>query len=129
VQGSAWEPTADGPLAPPAVSLLKGETRDVTGNAVVFGYLPEDGTGVDTTSAREQQRGPEDDPHRSANRYFKRTRYGNTRPLLDPAGRPLHHLTHQQIGCSRPSSSWLRSTICDHDTRRPCEAQTWEERQ
>ena len=58
----------------------------------------EDGTGVDRTRAHERNRGPLDDPRRTANRYLKRIRYGNRKPLLHPdTGRRPRFLTADQV--------------------------------
>jgi RHS repeat-associated protein len=53
---------------------------DDRGNAIVYDYAAEDGSGVDPAAASERSR------VRGANRYLKRIRYGNRVPLLvDPA--------------------------------------------
>jgi hypothetical protein len=70
-------------------SWLICETRDDKGNAVVYGYHVEDGTGVDLSRTHECNRGGHDDPGRSANRYIKRIRYGNRTPLLDKDGQSV----------------------------------------
>ncbi len=48
------------------------ETRDDKGNAVLYDYKREDGSGVDVTRACERNRGDRDDRRRTANRYLKR---------------------------------------------------------
>lgn len=50
------------------------ESRDDRGNAAVYEYRPDDGTGVDLTRAHERNR---TESVRSVNRYPKRIRYGN----------------------------------------------------
>ena len=53
-----------------------------TGNAIVYDYVTEDARGVDWARPSEQRR------VREANRYPKRIRYGNRRPLLLDPDRP-----------------------------------------
>lgn len=67
------------------------ERRDDKGNAIIYDYRPEDGTGLNLTQAHEQQRGGASDRSRTANRYLDRVRYGNATTLLDPTTlrRPL----------------------------------------
>jgi RHS repeat-associated protein len=62
------------------LSWLACHSYDDRGNAVVYEYVAEDDAGIDLAAAAEQGR------LRSANRYLKRIRYGNRRPLLlDPS--------------------------------------------
>ncbi|HKM53948.1 MAG TPA: SpvB/TcaC N-terminal domain-containing protein, partial [Isosphaeraceae bacterium] len=61
-------------------SWLISESYDDKGNAIIYEYAAENDHGVDLTAANERNR------VRTANRYLKRIRYGNRRPLLlDPA--------------------------------------------
>ena len=61
-------------------SWLICASYDDKGNAIVYDYVAENGDNVDLALASEQNRS------RTANRYLKRIRYGNRRPiLLDPA--------------------------------------------
>jgi len=70
------------PAAPQRVfSWLICRTQDDRGNAVIYRYAGEDGTGVDLTQAHERHRGAAD---RTANRYLKRIRYGNRVPAATP---------------------------------------------
>ena len=93
-------------------SWLICETRDDKGNAVVYRYKEEDGTGVDLAQANERNR------LRSANRYLKRIRYGNRMPLLDNAGHRPPFLTQGQLD----SAGWMFDVVFDygeHDATAP----------
>jgi hypothetical protein len=57
-------------------SWLIAESYDDKGNAIAYEYVAEDDRGVDLMRASEARR------VRTANRYLKRIRYGNRRPLL-----------------------------------------------
>ncbi|KAF3915172.1 hypothetical protein ABW20_dc0105172 [Dactylellina cionopaga] len=75
------------PEAPERVfSWLISDCRDWKGNAIVFNYKVENGQGVDTTLEHEKSRGKVDDPRRTANRYTKSIKYGNTKSFLDNQG-------------------------------------------
>lgn len=94
------------------------ETRDDKGNAAVYEYKPEDGTGVDRTRAHERNRGGLDDLRRRANRYLKHIRYGNRVPLLDGSGQRPLLLTPAQI----ESAGWMFEVVFDygeHDAEAP----------
>lgn len=54
-------------------SWLISQSYDDKGNAIVYDYVAEDGANVDVAQAHEGNR-----TSRSANRYLKRIRYGNT---------------------------------------------------
>jgi len=56
---------------------LLSESFDDKGNASIHEYIPEDGRNVDTALASESNRR---ESSRSANRYLKRVKYGNTVP-------------------------------------------------
>ncbi|MBA3242865.1 MAG: VCBS repeat-containing protein, partial [Acidobacteria bacterium] len=94
------------------------ETRDDKGNAILYEYKPEDGTRVDLSRAHESNRGDLNDPRRTANRYFKRVRYGNRTPLLDNAGQRPRFLTAAQV----QNAGWMFETVFDygeHDADAP----------
>ena len=55
------------------------ESYDDKGNVVVYGYEPENSTGIDLSQVHEANRTV---ASRSANRYVKRIRYGNRVPFL-----------------------------------------------
>ncbi len=91
-------------------SWLISETRDDKGNAVLYGYKPEDGAGVDLTRAHQRNRGDLNDLRRAANRYLKRIRYGNRQPLLDNAGQRPRFLTAAQI----QNAGWVFEVVFDY---------------
>ncbi|MER5710341.1 SpvB/TcaC N-terminal domain-containing protein [Streptomyces sp. NPDC002122] len=98
-------------------SWLICESRDDKGNAVLFRYKPEDGTGVDLAAPQERNRGPRDDVRRTANRYVKRVLYGNRRPALDAAGERPHFLDPAVA-----DGGWMFEVVFDygdHDTDVP----------
>lgn len=61
-------------------SWLICRSQDDRGNAVIYRYAEEDGTGVDLTQAHERHRSAAD---RTAARYLKQIRYGNRTSALD----------------------------------------------
>jgi RHS repeat-associated protein len=80
---------------------------DDRGNAIVYDYAAEDGSGVDPAAANERAR------VRGANRYLKRIRYGNRVPLLlDPAvpGMRASHLPPPD----HDSAGWLFELVLDY---------------
>lgn len=109
-------------------SWLISETRDDKGNAVVFDYQAEDGTGLDLTQAHEQQRGGANGPSRLANRYIHRIRYGNAKTLLDLATAPrTEPLSQQSIDATR----WMFELAFDYgkpDPVRPSVVGPWTRR-
>ncbi len=99
-------------------SWLICETRDDQGNAVIYEYKAEDGTGVDLTQTHEHNRGDRDDPHRTASRYLKRIRYGNRVPLIDDEEHRLPFLVDTQI----QNADWMFEVVFDfgeHDADAP----------
>src|SRR5688572_524974 len=102
------------------------ETRDDKGNAVLYGYKPEDGAGVDLTRACERNRGDRNDSRRATNRYLKRIRYGNRVPLLDNGGRRPRLLTVAQT----QNAGWMFEVVFDYgehdpDSPTPDDAGQW----
>lgn len=89
---------------------LISETRDDKGNAILYEYKPEDGTGVNWSQAHERNRGEADDPRRAVNRYLKRIRYANQETLLNANGRRPSFLTELQIH----NTQWLFEVIFDY---------------
>ena len=99
-------------------SWLICETRDEKGNATVYEYKAEDGSGVDVTQAHERNRGPVGGKGRTANRYLKRIRYGNRRSMLDGAGRRPSFLGPAQV----QQGDWMFEVVLDygeHDAAAP----------
>ncbi|NDU72381.1 toxin [Actinomadura sp. DSM 109109] len=109
---------------------LLRETRDDKGNGVVYEYRQDDGAGVDLSRAHESNRGPLDDPRRTANRYIKRIRYGNRTPLLDEDGHRPAVLTDAQV----ENAGWMFDVVFDygeHDAAapRPDDGGPWHHRE
>ncbi|HVG22229.1 MAG TPA: SpvB/TcaC N-terminal domain-containing protein [Blastocatellia bacterium] len=99
-------------------SWLICETRDDKGSVILYDYKPDDGAGVDLTHTCERNRGDHDDPRRKTNRYLKRIRYGNGKPLLDNAGRRPDLLTEGML----QNADWMFQVVFDygeHDTDNP----------
>ena len=115
------------PAAPNHIfTWLISETRDDKGNAVIYEYKKEDGTGVDLTHAHERNRGSRDDLHRKTNRYLKRILYGNCTSLPDDLGKRPPFLIEEKI----QSTDWMFETVFDygeHDEEYPTpdETQEW----
>jgi len=99
------------PIDPSRVfSWLICETRDDKGNAVIYEYTPEDGTGVDLTQAHEHNRGDGNSPLRQVNRYIKHIRYGNRNSLLTAEGRRPRFLTEAAL----QNASWMFEVVFDY---------------
>jgi RHS repeat-associated protein len=95
-------------------SWLICDAFDDRGNIVVYDYLPEDSTNVDTSAAHEGHRAASD---RAANRYLKRIRYGNRTPRVD--GEDSHART-----------DWMFEAVLDYgdhdpDAPTPTAARPW----
>lgn len=102
-------------------SWLICETRDDKGNAILYDYKAEDSAGVNLALAHERNRGSNNDPRRSANRYLKRIRYGNRKPLLDASGDRPYFLQQDEID----RSGWMFEAVFDygeHDLHIPLPA-------
>lgn len=105
------------------------EMRDDRGNAVVYAYKAEDGTGADRHAPHQRHRGGRDAAARAANRYLKSVRYGNRVPLLDGDGQRPRTLTAQQ----EQNAGWMFEVVLDygeHDRHapRPDNAGDWDHR-
>jgi hypothetical protein len=96
-------------------SWLICETRDDKGNAVLYEYKLEDGAGVDVTRVHERNRGDQEDPRRTANRYLKHIRYGNRVPLLNSAGHRPRFLTKTEI----QDAGWMFEVVFDYGEHDP----------
>ncbi|MDU9050019.1 MAG: SpvB/TcaC N-terminal domain-containing protein [Candidatus Electrothrix sp. Rat3] len=94
-------------------SWLIAETRDDRGNAVIYEYKAEDSEGVDLNQAHERNRGDQKNDSRTANRYPKYIRYGNTLPLLNPEGkRPL--FLSDLSGTQIEKTAWMFEAVFDY---------------
>ena len=96
------------PVCPDRVfSWLICQSYDDRGNAIVYDYAAENDHGVDLSCANERNR------TRTANRYLKRIRYGNRRPLLEvarPGDRnPLTLQPHLE------TADWMFEAVLDYD--------------
>ena len=88
-------------------SWLICESYDDKGNVMVYGYQPEDSIGIDRSHANEANR---TESSRSANRYLKRVRYGNSQPYFpDPASGIVPPLP----------ADWLFEVVCDYGEHDP----------
>ena len=104
--------TADSRIFDPAdparvFSWLICVTYDDTGNAARYEYVPEDSAGVDVALPSERNRTARS---RSANRYLKRIRYGNTEPWRPDIG-PIAAGAHLGGG-------WLFEAVFDYGDHR-----------
>lgn len=111
-------------------SWLICETRDDRGNGILYRYKPEDGAGVDLSLASERNRGPRDDPRRTANRYIKRIHYGNRASLLDAAGQRPRFLDPRSVESQLASGNWMFEVVFDYgehssDPPAPRESGDW----
>jgi DNA-binding transcriptional ArsR family regulator len=88
-------------------SWLICRSYDDAGNAIVYDYVAEDARGVDLERPSEHRR------VREANRYPKRIRYGNRRPLLldpeRPGFRPSHLEPHDL-----EAAGWMFEAVFDY---------------
>src|SRR6185436_16172740 len=91
------------------------ETRDDKGNAVIYRYKEEDGTEVDLTNAHERNRGSREDVRRKVNRYIKRIRYGNRKPLLGNAGHRPQFVDQPQL----ENADWMFEVVFDYRDHDP----------
>ena len=83
-------------------SWLICESYDDKGNVMAYGYQPEDSIGVDRSQVNEANR---TESSRSANRYLKRVRYGNSQPYVpDPTSGIFPPLP----------ADWLFEVVCDY---------------
>jgi RHS repeat-associated protein len=88
-------------------SWLICETYDDKGNAMLYEYVAEDGKKIDLSKANERNR------LRIANRYVKRIKYGNRRPLLLDITNPSFRKPHTE----KPdfsSVNWLFEVVFDY---------------
>lgn len=95
-------------------SWLLSEQRTDKGQATVYRYRAEDGTGVDLGRASEANRGAADSPARSANRYLKRILYGNRRPLLDANDRRPLFLGPTEIDDEIAADGFMFEVVLDY---------------
>ncbi|MHB0953991.1 MAG: SpvB/TcaC N-terminal domain-containing protein [Allorhizobium sp.] len=128
---SLYGPDAGSRIADPAdprriFTWLISETRDDRGNAVLYNYKQDDGAGIDLGVPCEHNRGAANDPRRATNRYLKKIRYGNRRPLLTAAGSRPVFLADLPAG-QLEATEWMFETVLDygeHDAAAPTPGDT-----
>ena len=88
-------------------SWLVCASYDPAGNAIIYEYVAEDDGGVDLSLPAERHR------TRTANRYLRRIRYGNARPILidpDAASKRPSHLGIDALA----SQQWMFDAVFDY---------------
>ncbi|WP_283234638.1 SpvB/TcaC N-terminal domain-containing protein, partial [Candidatus Protofrankia californiensis] len=110
-------------------SWLICESRDDKGNAISYVHVPDDDAGVDRGRACERHRS---DAVRRTNRYLKRIRYANRRPLLDAEGRRPRFLADLPPA-EAADPRWMFEVVLDygeHDVHNPAPDDTgvWDHR-
>ncbi len=88
-------------------SWLICESYDDKGNAIVYEYVAENEIGVDLERSSEARRS------RTANRYLKRIRYGNRRPLLRDENSPGFRASHLERPCFE-GAEWMFEVVFDY---------------
>lgn len=89
-------------------SWLICESYDDKGNAIVYEYAAENDKEIDLSQANERNR------TRTANRYLKRIRYGNRKPLLLDTSKSGFRKPHtEQTDFS--SAGWMFEVVFDYD--------------
>ena len=88
-------------------SWLICSTVDDKGNAIVYEYAAENAVGVDEQRASERGR------LRTANRYLKRIRYGNRRPVLSDPNLPGLRCPHHQL-TQIDAADWMFEVVFDY---------------
>ena len=88
-------------------SWLICRSYDDTGNAIIYDYVGEDSAGVDLARSSERHR------TREANRYPKRIRYGNRRPLLFDPDRPSFRTSHLEPH-DLDRAQWMFEVVFDY---------------
>jgi RHS repeat-associated protein len=89
-------------------SWLICQSYDDKGNAIVYEYVTENDHGVDLTKANERNR------VRTANRYLKRIRYGNRKPLLLDVTAPGCRRSHVRQP-DFETAGWMFEAVFDYD--------------
>ncbi len=84
------------------------ESYDDKGNGILYEYVAENDSGVDLTLPNEANRS------RTANRYLKRIRYGNRKPLLLDVGLPSFRRSHLDIP-GLATADWMFEAVLDYN--------------
>lgn len=118
-ESKLFDPADPDPAHPSRVfSWLICESFDDKGNVVEYGYKPEDTTGVSSEQTHEANRTP---GQRSAMRYLKRIRYGNTVSRLDSTRWPTNEwlfelvLDYGEHDALAPKPGDTGAWLCRHD--------------
>ncbi len=82
-------------------------TYDDRGNAVIYDYTGENDAGVDAERPDERHR------QRTANRYLRRVRYGNRRPMLLDLDTPSGRRSHLEA-LDAESADWMFEVLFDY---------------
>jgi RHS repeat-associated protein len=88
-------------------SWLICESYDDKGNAILYEYAAENDAGVDLAQPNECNR------VRTANRYLKRIRYGNRRPLLLDVSVPSFRSSHIDLA-GLATADWMFEAVLDY---------------
>ncbi len=110
-------------------SWIISDMSDCKGNAMLYTYKPEDGSGVDGSKSHQGNRGTALDVKRTTNRYLKSVVYGNKTPLLDEQGKRPVFLSKEMV----EKAEWLFEVVFDYgehgqDVPTPQQDQTWAHR-
>jgi RHS repeat-associated protein len=102
---------------------LPCERHDDRGNVVTFGYVAEDGRGVDARAPQERHRTVAD---RVGNRYLKHIRYGNIAPYQPSLAQDGNWTGPEDV----PGQSWMFHVVLDYGDHRqdapvPAPDQEW----
>lgn len=110
-------------------SWLLCETRDDKGNAILYEYKADDGTGVNLNQLHQRNRGDEAGNNRTANRFLKQIHYGNKKTLLVDGKRPIFLSEERRI-----NTEWMFKVVLDYgehdpDTPKPDDDTGWHYRE
>ncbi|KAF5679376.1 RHS repeat-associated core domain-containing protein [Fusarium heterosporum] len=109
--GSAVEHTE-----PKIFSWLLCETYDCHGNTISYVYKAEDDVGIDRNAINEHNRTSDS---RSAQRYIKSVRYGNTAPMMRSSLKDT--AVSGSFLSQLPSTEWLFQLVFDYGDHHPVE--------
>lgn len=105
-QSRIQDPEVDGTQPPRIFSWLICESYDDKGNAIYYEYQRENSDNVNTSQVHERNRS---EVKRSANRYLKRIKYGNTSPVV--VGPDMPREFREDLSAR---SDWLFEIVFDY---------------
>ncbi|MBZ5494667.1 MAG: toxin [Acidobacteriia bacterium] len=105
--GSAESRISDPANARHTFSWLICQSYDDTGNAILYEYAAENHDGIDFRHANERNR------VRTANRYLKRIKYGNRKPLLVDVTFPSFRKSHLSPH-ALDAADWMFEVVLDY---------------